>query len=71
LDLIVLTEKIAVAAAVAASTGIGAYLNAKYHIAKDLRQIYATNRGQRRFERAGTMTKPYSVVNRLWQTNQT
>jgi hypothetical protein len=46
---------IAVAAAVATTAGIGAYLNAKYHIAKDLRQIYAANRGQKRFDRAGEL----------------
>lgn len=44
---------IAVVAAVAEIVGVGAYLNGRYHVAKDLKAMYAAKVGQRRYEDAG------------------
>lgn len=42
--------------ALAVSTATAAYLDAKYHISKDIREIRATENGLRKLERASKST---------------
>lgn len=51
----------ATAAAIAGTAAVGAYLNAKYHVAKDLRELYITRRARTNLEKASTYPMKHLV----------
>ena len=59
-----LTGRTAATAVVAGGTALAAYLDAKFHISKDLSSIARLKKGERDYKQAGTYVKEISRMSR-------